>query len=313
MRSPTAARAVAAAAALSALAALAELRPFALGGSAAWVGGPRPSRAGARRAARRALSTERSEAFLKCVEYYDPNDPSNEPFSEGPPPTGFRDLTQCISPYHPNPEWQIWPEPPGHFERDQKVASMYTLASGMFKDINKALREDNEDAMRRLAPMIWEIRHILKFQRDKICTPEGRKCKPFMGQLVRGLDLPQDQVEAVANEYKVGMEFSWPAFTSCQMDEGDQGGLWPFEGNLHFEIACNIDPRTMDAEEIFAPVRIGRFLGGSTEVLLPPHTKFKVVGEREVERVRENDLPPFDVYTKILEVVELPTPMKKPR
>jgi len=250
------------------------------------------------------LATERSEAFKRCVEHYDPKG-SHEEFREGSPSTGFRDLTECIRPYHPNIEWHIWPEPPGNFERDQKVASLYTLANGMFKDINEALRQDNEDAMRRLAPMIWEMRQLLKFETSKICTPEGRRCKPYMGRLLRGLDIPQDEVEKVANEYEVGKEFSWPAFTSCQTEDG---GLWPFEGNLHFEIECNIDPKTMSAPEVFAPVRIGRFLGGSNEVLLPPHTKFKVVDERPVEAFTENE-ETKDVYTKILEVVELPTPL----
>jgi len=246
-----------------------------------------------------------SEAFMRCVEHYDPNDPSNEEFHEGPPPRGFRTLHQCLLPYHKNPEWMIWPEPVGSFERDQKVASVYTLATQLFPDINQALREDNEDAMRRLAPMIWEIRQLLKFETRTICTPEGRRCKPWTGPLVRGMLLPEDEVIETMNLYETGTEFTWPAFTSCHTDEA---GLWPFDGNLNFEIECNIDPKTIGAPEVFAPVKIGRFMQGSNEVLLPPQTKFKVIGEREMETVRENDLPPMDVYTKILEVVELPTP-----
>jgi hypothetical protein len=256
------------------------------------------------------------------VEHYDPFDPSITDFVEGPPCQGFRNHDEAIRPYHKNPEWHIWPEPVGCFERDQKTAGLYTLATGMFQDINKAIREDDEDGMRRLAPIIWEMRNLLKFEVSKICTPEGRRCRPFVGKVVRGLTFPKAEVEEVANLYQVGTEFTWPSFTSCQTiteeDEKTNDGnydksLWPFDGNLNFEIECNIDPKELGVAEVFAPVRIGRFLGGSNEVLFPPHTKFKVVGERPVESVKERDLPPMDVYTKILEVVELPSPLPKPR
>jgi len=251
------------------------------------------------------LSTERTEAYLRCVEHFDPNDPALEDFLEGPPPTGFRNLTEAIRPYHPNPEWMIFPEPVGGFARDQKICSMYTLATGLFKEINACIRDDNEDSMRRHAAFIWELRQVLKFERSKICKPDGRRVKPFMGRVQRGLTVPVAECEELANLYKVGTEFTWPAFTSCQMEEG---GLWPFDGNLNFEIECNIDPAKMKADVIFAPVKIARFLGGSNEVLFPPHTRFKVVDEKPVEAVTENE-ETRDVYTKILEVVELPTPL----
>lgn len=253
------------------------------------------------------LVNKRTEAFIRCVEEYHPEDPKNEEFDAGPPPTGFRNLTECIRPYHPHPEWQIYPGSVGSFERDQKICSTYTLATGLFKDINAAIRDDNEDGMRRLAPFIWEIREVLRFETKKICKPDGRRCKPFMGKVLRGLEVPGDEAKQWADLYKVGTEFVWPAFTSCQTEEG---GLWPFDGNLNFEITCNIDPSKSKSAEIFAPVSIKRFLGGSNEVLFPPHTKFKVVDEKKVEKVTENEIT-RDVYTKILEVVELPTPQAK--
>jgi len=249
--------------------------------------------------------------FVRCVEEYDPQDENNEEFDEGPPATGFRSLNEAIRPYHPNPEWMIWPE--GGFARDQKICSMYTLASGLFQDLNKALRDDNEDALRRLAPFIWELRQVLKFKVDTICKPEGRKCKPFTGNILRGLDLPLDEVEEVANLYKKGTEFSWPGFTSCQVDsEGDGSGLWPFDGNLNFVIKCDVDAKKLGTNEVYAPVRMSRFLGDSNEVLLPPHTKFRVVEERPKEEIVENE-GSYDekrqvVYTRVLEVVDLPTP-----
>jgi len=255
-------------------------------------------------AAPRPLDTERTEAFIKCIEEFDPQSPEVGQFHEGPPPTGFRDFTEAFRPYHPNPEWMIFPEP--GFARDQKICSMYTLATGLFKEMNKCLRVDNEDGMRRHAAFIWELRQVLRFQRDKICTPDGRKCKPFVGKVLRGLTVPVDECEGLANLYKVGTDFTWPAFTSCQLEEG---GLWPFDGNLNFEIECNIDPKTVDTDEVYAPVSVKRFLSGSNEVLFPPHTKFRVVGERDVQTVTEND-ETKDVYTKILEVIELPTPWK---
>lgn len=271
---------------------------------AAWLQQPSRSSRVAMQAASKTFVSERSPVFVTCVEKYHPDDPSNEDFDEGPPPTGFRNLTEAIRPYHPNPEWMIFPEPVGSFERDQKICSMYTLATGLFKDINACIRADNEDGLRRLAPFIWEIREVLRFTKKTIATPQGRKCKPFMGRVLRGMDVPVEEAEKLAAEYKVGTEFYWPAFTSCQLEEG---GLWPFDGNLNFEIECNIDPKTLKAEEIFAPVRISRFLGGSNEVLFPPFTKFKVVGVRDVERVTENE-ETRDVYTIQLEVVELPIP-----
>ncbi|CAK9016738.1 Hypothetical protein SCF082_LOCUS13319 [Durusdinium trenchii] len=133
-----------------------------------------------------------SEVFKRCVEDYSPNDP-NEDFHEGPPPTGFRNLTECIRPYHPNPQWQLFPGEVGSFERDQKICSMYTLATGLFRDINACIRNDNEDGLRRLAPMIWEIREVLRFETAKICKPDGRKCKPFMGKCLRGLEALTNQ------------------------------------------------------------------------------------------------------------------------
>lgn len=247
------------------------------------------------------LPTERTEAFMRCVEEYQPSD--TDDFEEGPPPTGFRSLAEALRPYHPNPEWMIWPQP--GFARDQKVCSLYTLATGLFQDVNKAIREDNEDALRRLAPFIHELRQVLRFETAKICKPDGRKCKPFTGKVLRGMEVPVEEIAAAAALYKVGTEFEWSSFTACQVE---QGGLWPFDGNLNFEIDCNIDAAGAKSKEVFAPVRISRFLGDSNEVLFPPHTKFRVVGEKAVERVTENE-ETRDVYTKILEVVELPTPM----
>lgn len=249
------------------------------------------------------LTSERTEAYLRCIENYKPHDPTNEDFDEGPPPTGFRNMSEAIRPYHQNPEWMIWPDP--GFARDQKICSMYTLATGMFQDINKCIREDNEDGMRRLAPFIWELRELLRFEVSTICTPEGRKCRPFIGRVLRGLELPEKECPEYADLYKEGVEFTWPTFTACQTEEG---GLWPFDGNLNFEIECNIDPKDLDVPEVYAPVSVKRFLGDSNEVLFPPHTKFRVVGEKPVERVTENEVT-RDVYTKLLEVVELPVPL----
>lgn len=273
--------------------------------STTWVSWHMTSPRAARKLQQKALPTERTEAFIRCIEEYDPTDPANEAFHEGPPATGFRTMDEAIRPYHPNPEWMIWPAP--GYSRDQKICSMYTLATGMFQDINKAIREDNEDGMRRLAPFIYELRQVLRFETKKICKPDGRKCRPFIGRVLRGMDLPQDKVEEMANQYKKGTEFVWPAFTACQKEEG---GLWPFDGNLNFEIECNIDPVKSKVPEVYAPVKISRFLGDSNEVLFPPMTKFRVVGEKPVERVTENEQT-RDVYTKLLEVVELPVPYKK--
>jgi len=247
------------------------------------------------------LTSERTEIFTRCIEEYDPSDP--EDFDPGPPPRGNRNMSEAIRPYHPNPEWMIWPDP--GFARDQKIVSMYTLATGMYQDINKCIRDDNEDGIRRLAPFIHELRELLRFEVAKICKPEGRKCRPFVGRVLRGLDVPEEEAKGLADLYKEGTEFTWPAFTSCQLEEG---GLWPFDGNLNFEIECNIDPKDLKVEEVFAPVRISRFQGDSNEVLFPPHTRFRVVGEKPVDRVTENEVT-RDVYTKVLEVVELPVPM----
>mmetsp|Transcript_13145 Transcript_13145/g.37532 ORF Transcript_13145/g.37532 Transcript_13145/m.37532 type:complete len:308 (+) Transcript_13145:115-1038(+) len=273
---------------------------------AAWLaqgrqGAPRSPRIALR--AVKPLTSERTPIYVKCVEEYDPNDPSNEDFSTGPPSKGFRNMSEAIRPYHNNPEWMIWPDP--GFARDQKICSMYTLATGMFQDINKCIRDDNEDGLRRLAPFIYELRQLLRFEVDKICTPDGRKCRPFMGKLLRGLDVPEGEVEELAGLYKEGTEFTWPAFTACQLEDS---GLWPFDGNLNFEIQCNIDPKKMKVPEVFAPVCIKRFLGDSNEVLIPPQTRFRVIGAKPKERVTENEVT-RDVYTVILEVVELPVPM----
>jgi len=254
----------------------------------------------AKKAAAQGLPNGPSDVFNTVVEGYDPDGPHE--FVEGPPPTGYRHITEAIRPYHPNPEWMIFPE--SGFALDQKMCSLYTLATGLFKNINEGLREDNEDSIRRHMTVIHKLREVLRFKVKTICTPEGRKCKPFIGKVQRGMSLPADQVEAIANQYKVGTEFTWPGFTSTQLDDA---GLWPFDGNLNFEIECNIDPQKLKVDEVYAPVRISRFMQGSNEVLFPPQTKFKVVGEREVERVKENE-ETKDVYTRILEVVELPTP-----
>lgn len=243
-----------------------------------------------------------SDVWTTVVEAYNPEGPHE--FEEGPPPTGYRNITEALRPYHPNPEWMIFPAK--GFARDQKICSLYTLATGLYQEINKALREDNEDSIRRHMSFIHELREVLRFEVPKICTREGRKCRPFIGNVSRGLTVPVEQAEAIANLYQVGTEFTWPGFTSTQLEEQ---GLWPFDGNVNFEIECNIDPKTMNADEVYAPVRISRFLQGSHEVLFPPQTKFRVVGDFEVQRVKENE-ETKDVYTKRLEVVELPTAKK---
>lgn len=255
--------------------------------------------------------SKRTAAFMKCIEEYNPDDPSNEEFNAGPPPTGFRQLTEALRPFFDKQvDWMLWPNEVGSFERDQKVASTYALATGLFQDINQCIREDNEDGMRRLAPMIWEIRELLRFETAKICKPGGRKVKPFTGKALRGWLLPVDVIEEVQSQYKIGEEFIWPAFTSCQHEDENtpNGGLWPFNGNMNFEIDCNIDPATMKAKEVLAPVRIGRLLTHSHEVLLPPFTKFRVTGEKKVESVKDGEEGYKNVYCKLLEVVELPTP-----
>lgn len=255
-----------------------------------------------RRANGGTFAQKRSDAFIRCVEEYDPVSCADDPFVEGTPSTGFRGVTESIRPYHPNPEWMIFPEP--GFERDQKIASMYTLATGLYKELNKCIRLDNEDGMRRHAGFIYEMRELLRFKTDLICKEGGRKCKPFTGVVLRGMDLPEKDCEGIAAEYKVGTEFTWPGFTACQTKEG---GLWPFDGNLNFEIRCNVDPRNLGVSEVYAPVKIGRFLGDSNEILFPPHTRFKVIEDVEKKRVTENEVT-RDVYSKVLEVVDLPTP-----
>mmetsp|Transcript_31379 Transcript_31379/g.73211 ORF Transcript_31379/g.73211 Transcript_31379/m.73211 type:complete len:318 (-) Transcript_31379:11-964(-) len=251
------------------------------------------------------MRRERSQAFLDAVEAYFPGHPEDGLFDSSSPLQGFRNLTESIRPYHPNPEWMIWPEE-GSFERDQKVASLYTLATGLYKTLNRCIREDNEDGMRRHAGFIWELRQLLRFKRSTICTPEGRMCRPFQGRLLRGLEVESgSQLEQLADAYRVGTEFAWPGFAACQLEEA---GLWPFDGNLNFEIHCNIDPRDMAVEELYAPVRIGRFLQDSSEVILPPYTQLRVVDAWGPEVVRENGRKK-EVFTRVLEVVGLPEVM----
>mmetsp|Transcript_66168 Transcript_66168/g.213962 ORF Transcript_66168/g.213962 Transcript_66168/m.213962 type:complete len:342 (+) Transcript_66168:48-1073(+) len=269
------------------------------------------------------ITGPRSDVFIKCVEEYDPE--NSEEFWAGPPSQGFMALNDCVNHYHTHPEWMIWPVP--GFKRDQKICAMWSLSTGMFQDINKCLRSDNEDGLRRLAPFMSEMRNVLKFKVDTVCKPNGRLCKPFTGKALRGLDVPQKDLKAIADKYKVGTVFTWPAFTSCQYGETDEpeepedpednfdekqdqrDPLWPFDGNLNFEIQCNLDITKMGLKEVYAPVRISRFLGDSNEVLFPPHTKFKVVGEKPVEKVKDgDDGPEREVYTKMLEVVDLQAP-----
>lgn len=249
------------------------------------------------------MPTKRSEAFIKCVEEYDPT--NAEEFNEGPPCTGFRNMTEAVRPHHPHPEWMIFPDGPS-FALDQKMATLYTLANPMYGIVNKGLRDDNEDSMRRHAPFIHYLREVLRFETKTICKPEGRKCQPWIGDVIRSINVPEADVAKVVAEYKTGTEFTWPSFVSTQNDET---GLWPYTGNIHFEIICNIDPQKMGVDEVYAPVRMSRFIQESTEILFPPHTKFKVVGERDVQTVKGPEKS-YDVYTKILEVTDLPTPWR---
>merc|ERR1712217_963001 len=99
--------------------------------------------------------------------------------------------------------------------------------------------------MRRHAAFIYDLREMLRFKTDLICKEGGRKCKPFTGIAMRGIDLPAKECKAIADQYTKGKEFSWPSFTACQTEEG---GLWPFDGNLNFEIRCDIDPRKMGVD-----------------------------------------------------------------
>lgn len=250
------------------------------------------------------LRKKRSDVFIRCVEEYDPAGIHDFVEGKGGVSSGFRNMSESIRPYHPHPEWMIFPE--RSFALDQKMCSMYTLATGLFTEINKALRQDNEDSLRRHAAFIHELREVLRFKVDEICTPQGRRCKPFQGLALRGIEIPIEHVESVVGEYEVGREFVWPAFTSCNLADNEKS-LWPFDGNLNFEIKCEIDPRKMDVSEVFAPVRISRFLHSSNDVLFPPQTRFRVTGKKDMQRVKENSRD-LEVHTRMLEVVDLPAP-----
>merc|ERR1712187_303013 len=144
--------------------------------------------------------------------------------------------------------------------REQLIRS-YTKESRLYKDMNKALREDDRTTLREYAGYIRELRGAFRMD-----VPD-RITVPFVGTVYRGIKVPNP--EEVLKSYKINHEYIWPAFTSTSTSNG-------FAGNVQFEIVC---PELPPDYKGYMPANIKPFsvFPKEDEILFPPHCKLRVV------------------------------------
>uniref|UniRef100_A0A7S4Q9Y1 NAD(P)(+)--arginine ADP-ribosyltransferase n=1 Tax=Alexandrium monilatum TaxID=311494 RepID=A0A7S4Q9Y1_9DINO len=155
-------------------------------------------------------------------------------------------------------------------DRQKKLCTVYSLACNVYSDVNKALREDDAEAIEKYAPFIKELRDVF------LTDHENQVITPFEGTVYRGITF--DDPEKALEGYQRDHEFAWPAFSSTSLDSGVADG---FGSGLVFEIRCYPPAGTYDDDRPeFAPASISEwsaFGDAEKEVLFPPNVTFRVV------------------------------------
>ena len=143
------------------------------------------------------------------------------------------------------------------------LVHIYTMQTFFYSELNKALRDDLEDRLRALTPVIP-------------CLVMSLRVHPYSGTVWRGFPVA-DAMEAGA--YRKGLVFFWPGFSSCSADssvsQGFAGGNMSGH-SLLFKITINASDVGCAAD-----IASASYFKSEAEVLLAPYTCLTVLGTSE--------------------------------
>jgi hypothetical protein len=157
-------------------------------------------------------------------------------------------------------------------KRKKMLAWLYTLESPLYKEMNRALRDDDLSRIRYFSAFIKEFRELFR-----TCGDGHQVLEPFKGLMWRGIQVT-DAGETF-REFTEGKRFVWPAFTSMTTNKA----VAEHFGNLVFEIRCSPGQGTYESKALYAPASVSKFsdFPSESEVVFPPNTQFEVIGRRE--------------------------------
>jgi len=155
-------------------------------------------------------------------------------------------------------------------KRKEQLISLYT-GEALYRKVNQAMYTDDPKLLKEHAAYIRALRDVFKQgQADPIDGFE-----PFSGEVTRRMKLDEEAVIEYVERFARGQEVCWSAFTSTS--EACKGGNDEF-GDLEFKIRCNMSGKVGDDDHYF-PASVSRWskITTESEVILPPHTFFRIV------------------------------------
>mmetsp|Transcript_112932 Transcript_112932/g.364560 ORF Transcript_112932/g.364560 Transcript_112932/m.364560 type:complete len:371 (-) Transcript_112932:245-1357(-) len=196
-------------------------------------------------------TAERSTVFINEVEHFDPTDDRLARADDGARVCGLE-----------------LPPPSQPEARQSALVRSYTRGAPLFSRVNRCLRDNDAREMHMFAGYICELRDV--FRTDLPC----RIVSPFKGEVSRGVFVQAEDLQAHRAFYQKDVEFTWPAFTSTSRLESVGKS---FSNGLLFRIRCDVAASSTVA--LYAPADISKLSAfeSESEVLFPPHVRFRVV------------------------------------
>mmetsp|Transcript_125498 Transcript_125498/g.401349 ORF Transcript_125498/g.401349 Transcript_125498/m.401349 type:complete len:854 (-) Transcript_125498:100-2661(-) len=180
--------------------------------------------------------------------------------------------------------------------RGEQIITGYTKQSTLYSKMNCAMYTDDAAQLRKYAPYIRELRDLFQMHHsnpdhpDQVLKPYVRDQNESPGsfdvtrrmRLTGGMTKPAFY-DAYIDKFEKGKEVCFSAFTSTS--EARNGGNESF-GNVVFKIHL-AGPQQKHSNTYFpASVRKYSAFAAENEVVLPPHSKFRVIN-RNIENIDE--------------------------
>jgi len=180
--------------------------------------------------------------------------------------------------------------------RGEQIITGYTKQSTLYSKMNRAMYTDHATQLRKYAPYIRELRDLFRMHHSNPDHP-NQVLKPYVRDqsespgsqtgfdVTRRMRLPggmtkQAFYDAYINKFDKGKEVCFPAFTSTS--EARNGGNASF-GDVVFKIHL-----AGAQQNTYFPASVRKYsaFAAENEVVLPPHSKFRVIN-RNIEEIDE--------------------------
>ena len=163
-------------------------------------------------------------------------------------------------------DWPLEKFAVGSDDRVLACVHNYT-GNGPAREINRAIRADDGDGLRKWGLLTKETRDA--FETNRLLRGDYI-LKPYQGTVKRGIYIDHSKLGA----YQVGQTVTWPAFSSTSAN----GNEW--RGNVKFTIHISkMLDHAQATPTTFLPadIRSVSKYWGEGEVLIPPYTEFRVL------------------------------------